>query len=402
MSIQFPMLRLVLTTLSLCGVVGTATQAADTEPVTREVPRAENERPWAFTRPRAIEPPQVDHIAEAAGGTFEGLDRFVLARLHEHGLTWAEEATRETLIRRVYFDLIGLPPTPAEAAAFLQDDAPNAYEKVVARLLDDQRYGERWARLWLDLARYADTAGYEGDPDLPQAWRYRDYVIDAFNNDKPYDQFIKEQLAGDEFTEIMGAGDLPDAKPEHMVALTFLRLAPFTEPRGDKTRHEMLSEMTSTIGSVFLGLTLGCAKCHDHKYDQIPTTDFYRMKAFLATIQIARPEPGDAYQIGGPLPVAFYREGEAEWADQQRKKHREQATSSKRELESFLKELRQRARPRRCGIRPAVDRGRQQLRLRHDGLRGWQAAHVDRERRWSVAVFHGRLRSQPGGQPVGQ
>ena len=124
--------------------------------------------------------------------------------------------------------------------------------------------------MWLDLARYADTAGYEGDPDLPHAWRYRDYVIDAFNNAKPYDEFIREQIAGDEFTDIMGAGELPETSAERKVALTFLRLAPFTEPRGDETRHEMLSEMTSTVSSVlFLGLTVGCAKCHDHKHDEI-------------------------------------------------------------------------------------------------------------------------------------
>ena len=143
---------------------------------------------------------------------------------------------------------------PDEVATYLQDESDDAYQKLVNQLLDDPRYGERWARFWLDLARYADTAGYEGDPDLPHAWRYRDYVIDAFNQDKPYDEFIKEQLAGDEFQNIMGAGELPLTPPERTVAMTFLRLAPFTEPRGDETRHEMLSEITSTVGSVFLGL----------------------------------------------------------------------------------------------------------------------------------------------------
>jgi hypothetical protein len=143
-------------------------------------------------------------------------------------------------------------------------------------------------------------------------------VIDSLNRDKPYDQFIKEQIAGDEFQEIMGAGELPLPKAEHVVAMTFLRLAPFTEPRGDETRHEMLSEMTSTVGSVFLGLTVGCAKCHDHKYDGIPTKDFYRMKAFFNTVQLMPPERGDAYQIGGSLPAAFYREGEADWAEAKR------------------------------------------------------------------------------------
>jgi hypothetical protein len=137
-------------------------------------------------------PPHVQAIDPAVEGVIDGIDAFILAELHEHGLGWAEEATREKLIRRLYFELIGLPPTPAEVEAFVNDDHAQAYAKIVDRLLADKHYGERWARLWLDLARYADTAGYEGDPDLPQAWRYRDYVIDAFNIDKPYDQFIKE------------------------------------------------------------------------------------------------------------------------------------------------------------------------------------------------------------------
>ena len=265
---------------------------------------------WPFSPPDDIEPPSVRH----ADRVTNGIDNFVLARLEEKGLTLAPAAPARTLVRRLYLDLIGLPPSPAEVDAFVNDPDPKAYEKLVDKLLADSRHGERWARLWLDLARYADTAGYEGDPDLPHAWRYRDYVIDAFNQDKPYDQFVIEQIAGDEAEEIMGAGDLPDSKPEPTVALTFLRLAPFTEPRGDASRHEMLSEMTATVSSVFLGLTVGCAQCHNHKYDRIPTKDFYRMKAFFSTVQLQRPLPGDIFQIGGPLPAAFYRKGEKEWA----------------------------------------------------------------------------------------
>lgn len=265
---------------------------------------------WPFSPPGDIKPPSVRH----ADRVTNGIDNFILARLEEKGLTLAPAASSGSLVRRVYFDLIGLPPSPAEVDAFVNDSDPKTYEKLVDKLLADSRYGERWARFWLDLARYADTAGYEGDPDLPHAWRYRDYVIDAFNQDKPYDQFVIEQIAGDEMEEIMGAGDLPESKPEPTVALTFLRLAPFTEPRGDASRHEMLSEMTSTVSSAFLGLTVGCAQCHNHKYDQIPTKDFYRVKAFFATVQLQRPLPGDIFQIGGPLPAAFYRKGEKEWA----------------------------------------------------------------------------------------
>lgn len=265
---------------------------------------------WPFTPLVDITPPQVRN----ADRVTNGIDHFILAALEAKGLTLAPAASTRTLVRRLYFDVIGLPPSPGEVDAFVNDSDPKAYEKLVDKLLSDSRYGERWARFWLDLARYADTAGYEGDPDLPHAWRYRDYVIDAFNQDKPYDQFIIEQIAGDETEEIMGAGDLPNLKPEPTVALTFLRLAPFTEPRGDASRHEMLSEMTATVSSVFLGLTIGCAQCHNHKYDRIPTKDFYRMKAFFSTVQLERPLPGDVFQIGGPLPAAFYRKGEKEWA----------------------------------------------------------------------------------------
>ncbi|MEM7478305.1 MAG: DUF1549 and DUF1553 domain-containing protein, partial [Planctomycetota bacterium] len=270
------------------------------------------------------------------------LDQFVLAKLQQSGLTPSPRADKRTLLRRLYFDLIGLPPTPAEVDAFLGDNSADAFSKVVDQLLDDRRYGERWARYWLDLARYADTAGYEGDPDLPQAWRYRDYVIDALNSDKPYDLFIKEQIAGDEFANVMGAGDLPGVPAEKLVAMTFLRLAPFTEPRGDETRHEMLSEMTSTVGSVFLGLTVGCAKCHDHKHDNIPTKDFYRMKAFFSTVQIPRPEPGDIYQIGGPIAAKFYRDGEPEAIRKKRQALERSLAESDAELAKLKREISER------------------------------------------------------------
>ena len=287
---------------------------------------------WPFYSLRDITPPAAD------GSTWvrNEVDQFILAKLQKNGLSPAPEANPRQLIRRLYFDLIGLPPTPSQIQDFLESDKKaadqNTYEELVDRLLEDPRYGERWARFWLDLARYADTAGYEGDPDLPHAWRYRDYVIDAFNDDKRYDEFIKEQIAGDEFEQVMGAGELPIPPSERIVALTFLRLAPFTEPRGDESRHELLSEMTSTVSSVFLGLTIGCAKCHDHKHDPIPTEDFYRMKSFFSTIQIPPPARGDAYQIGGSIPANFYREGEAEWAKSLAEKLQQDAASASDKL----------------------------------------------------------------------
>ena len=188
---------------------------------------------WPYTAPAEISPPEIS----PSEGLSNGIDAFIVDALEKKGLKPSPRANKATLIRRVTFDLIGLPPTPEAVNAFVQDERAEAYGELVEKLLKDPRYGERWAKFWLDLARYADTAGYEGDPDLPHAWRYRDYVIDAFNEDKPYDLFIKEQIAGDEFAEIMGAGELPLVEPEKNVALTFLRLAPFTEPRGDETRH---------------------------------------------------------------------------------------------------------------------------------------------------------------------
>lgn len=301
-------------------------------------PTGESSRDWPF---HAVKKVALPKIKRSDWGLNE-IDAFILARLEGKDLAPAPVASRETLIRRLYLDLIGLPPTVAEVEAFVADDSPMAYEVLVDRLLKDNRYGERWARYWLDLARYADTAGYEGDPDLPHAWRYRDYVIDAFNNDKPYDLFIKEQIAGDEFDQVMGAGELPLTSPERTVAMTFLRLAPFTEPRGDETRHELLSEMTSTVSSVFLGLTVGCAKCHDHKHDDISTRDFYRMKAFFSTVAIPPPERGDGFQIGGSIPAAFYREKEAQWAAAKKSALNGEVAVAKKELAKLTAELQER------------------------------------------------------------
>jgi hypothetical protein len=290
---------------------------------------------WPY-RPAVM--PTIPTVAEA-DWISNDIDAFIVQQLQQQGLKPAKRANRQTLVRRLYLDLIGLPPSPQEVSDFLADQSPQAYSQLVDKLLKDPRYGEHWARYWLDLARYADTAGYEGDPDLPHVWRYRDYVIDSFNRDKPYDKFIREQLAGDELQDILGAGELPNAPPEPLVAMTFLRLAPFTEPRGDESRHELLSEMTSTVSSVFLGLTVGCAKCHNHKYDPIPTEDFYRLKAFFATVQIPPPLRGDGFQIGGPTPAAFYRKGEADWAKKKETQLREQAASAAKELAALSSQL---------------------------------------------------------------
>jgi hypothetical protein len=231
---------------------------------------------WSF-QPRAT--PVVPEFVDAADRAWvrNEIDAFNLARLTQIGLRPAPEANRRTLIRRVYFDLIGLPPSPAEVEAFVLDPSPLAYEAVVARLLASPHYGERWGKHWLDVVRYAETEGFEYDNYLTGAWRYRDWVIESLNADKPYDQFVREQIAGDEF----GSADR-----SLLVAAGFLRLGPVRRNAGNQevaaNRDEVLTEMNNTIGSVFLGLTIGCARCHDHMFDPLPQKDYYRMEAFLA------------------------------------------------------------------------------------------------------------------------
>lgn len=226
-----------------------------------------------FTKPAPQTPPQVKNKPWVRNE----LDRFVLAALEAKGIGPAPEADRRVLMRRVYFDLIGEPPTPKEVGAFLADEDPRAYEHLVERLLADPRYGERWGRHWLDLARYADSTGGEANRELYYVWRYRDYVIDAFNDDKPYDEFVIEQLAAEEFAP---------KDPDKLAATGFLRLgSPPQSQIRRVARQQHLNELTGTVGSVFLGLSIGCAQCHDHKYDPIPTKDFYRFQAFFLPME---------------------------------------------------------------------------------------------------------------------
>jgi hypothetical protein len=205
------------------------------------------------------------------------VDAFVLARLEAEGLRPAPEADRTTLIRRLTYDLTGLPPTPDEIDAFVADGARDAYERLVDRLLESPHYGEKWGRHWLDLVRYAETNGYERDSAKPFAWRYRDYVIDAFNHDLPFDQFIREQLAGDEI-------DRTAAAP--MIATGFYRLGIWDDEPADapQARYDGLDGIISTTGQVFLGMTINCARCHDHKVDPISQKDYYRLLAFFQDI----------------------------------------------------------------------------------------------------------------------
>jgi hypothetical protein len=226
---------------------------------------------WAFVRPQRPPLPIVKNAAWARSP----IDRFILARLEREGLTPSPPADRYTLLRRVSLDLIGLPPTPQEVADFVNDRSPNAYEKVVDRLLASPHYGEKWARMWLDLARYADSAGYGSDPLRPNLWPYRDWVINAFNRNLPYDRFTIEQLAGDL---------LPNPTQDQLIATAFHRNT-MTNTEGGTDREEFrtaaVKDRTIVTVQVWMGLTMGCAQCHSHKFDPISQREFYSFLDFF-------------------------------------------------------------------------------------------------------------------------
>jgi len=232
---------------------------------------------WAFVPPK----PQGLPPVKRSDWSRQPLDRFVLARLEKEGLAPSPEADKSALLRRVSLDLTGLPPTPEEQASFLADASPNAYEKQVDRLLNSPRYGERWASMWLDLARYADTKGYEKDEERPGVWPYRDWVIDAFNRNTPYDQFVITQLAGDLF---------PNATFEDRIATSFHRQTPVNDEGGtddEEFRTVAVMDRSATTWSVLNGLTMNCVQCHSHPYDPIRHVEYYKSLAFFNTSQDA-------------------------------------------------------------------------------------------------------------------
>lgn len=231
---------------------------------------------WAFQPVRKPAPPMVKNSAWVKAP----LDQFVLAKLEERGLSPAPPASKLELVRRVYFDVTGLPPAPEQIDRFLNDRSANAYEHLVDQLLDSPHFGEHMAQSWLDVVRFAETEGFEYDRHLPDAWRYRDYVIDSFNQDKPFDQFVTEQIAGDE---------LAPENQEFQAAAIFNRLGAVRRNAGNPeialSRNEVLTERTDIIGAAFLGLTVGCARCHNHKFDPILQSDYYRLEAYFAASQ---------------------------------------------------------------------------------------------------------------------
>jgi len=208
----------------------------------------------------------------AATACLNPVDAFIRNRLVREGIAPAAEADRRTLLRRLSFDLVGLPPTSREIEAFIADQSPDAYEQQVDRLLASPQFGERQARHWLDVARFAETSGYERDAEKPGAWRYRDWVVKAFNNDMPFDRFVTEQLAGDE---------VPDASEQTVIATGFLRLGTWDDEPNDPNeyQYERLEDLVHVTSTAFLGFTVKCARCHDHKFDPITHTDYYRMAA---------------------------------------------------------------------------------------------------------------------------
>ena len=224
-----------------------------------------------------FDPPAVKNVAVVRNP----IDRFVQAKLEANGLAPAPMATREQLVRRAYFDVVGLPPTPAQIDEFLNDASADAWEKLIDRLLASEQFGERWARHWLDVARYAESGGYEFDKERPGSYHYRDFVIRAFNRDMPYTDFVKLQLAGDVIRH---------EDPDALAATGFLASAAFPGQTTAKTieiiRYDHLDDLISTTSSAFLGLTLACARCHEHKYDPIPQTDYYRLAAALKNLKV--------------------------------------------------------------------------------------------------------------------
>ncbi|HWB13693.1 MAG TPA: PSD1 and planctomycete cytochrome C domain-containing protein [Pirellulales bacterium] len=264
---------------------------------------------WSF---RPIGDPIVPAVDDQ-GWPESAVDRFVLSQLEQRELRPAPPADKRTLLRRATFDLTGLPPTPQEFDAFLADESPTAFAKVVDRLLDSPHYGERWGRHWLDVARYADSNGLDENVAYGNAWRYRDYVVDAFNRDKPFDQFLLEQIAGDLTTAV---GDVA-VKHERLIATGFLALGPKVLAEVDEKKMEMdiIDEQLDTFGRAVLGLTLGCARCHDHKFDPISTEDYYGLAGIFKSTRTMETFKKVARWYENPIPTADDLARQAEHAN---------------------------------------------------------------------------------------
>lgn len=264
--------RVLIGTFAICLLV--------TAPIWSQEPATPKPEWWAA---KPLVRPDLP-IVRSSARILQPLDAFVLTKLEAAGLSIAPEADKATWLRRVTFDLTGLPPTPDELQAFLADSSPDAHERVVDRLLDCPRYGETWGRMWLDLVRFAETAGFNADPTRPLAYKYRDYIIRAFNKDMPYQQFVAEQLAGDEINP---------GSPEALAATGYNRMWPDESNASDVllARQAALNDLTANVGSAFLGISIGCAQCHDHKFDPLLQSDFYQLQAFFSGITLQEKRP---------------------------------------------------------------------------------------------------------------
>lgn len=274
---------------------------------------------WAFRPRNVVEPPAVKNAAWLKNP----IDNFILAKLEEKSFTPAPPAAKMTLLRRATFDLTGLPPTDKEISGFLADNAPNAFEKVIDRLLASPQYGERWGRHWMDVARYADSTGADEDHRYPDAWRYRDYVIQAFNEDLPYNKFVIEQLAGD----MLPATDGGEVNRRGVIATGFLAIGPRLIAEQDKKKmfYDFVDEQIATTTRAFLGLTVDCARCHDHKFDPILQKDYYSLASIFASTKSFSKLEGTVSQMYRPPLVP--KETFAKWEKAQQK-----ISSKKREI----------------------------------------------------------------------
>ena len=291
----------------------------------RRGPSIDLEEARQFWSLQPIVDPPVPNVAHATWPKNE-IDRFILAKLEEKGLEPAPPADKRTLLRRAAFDLTGLPPTAEDLATFLGDDSPEAFARAVDRLLASPAYGERWGRHWLDVARYADSNGLDENVAHGNAWRYRDYVIRAFNTDKPYDQFVTEQLAGD----LLPADD-PAQRHEQLTATGFLVLGPKGLAEVDKVKLEMdiIDEQLDTLGRAFMGLTFGCARCHDHKFDPVLATDYYALAGILKSTKTM-----DSLKT-----IAKWHENTVATSEELAKKaeHDAQVAAQKQKVDEFIK-----------------------------------------------------------------
>lgn len=276
---------------------------------------------WAF---QPVKRPDVSPV-EKTDRVRTPVDAFILKGLEAAGLSQSQPADRTSLLRRAYYDLTGLPPSPVEVKEFLADDSSHAFETVVNRLLDSPHYGEKWGRHWLDLVRYAETNSYERDGAKPHVWRYRDYVINAFNTDKPYDEFLTQQLAGDEMDPVT---------PDGIVATGYYRLGRWDDEPADPllALYDDLDDVVKTTSQVMLGLTMDCARCHDHKLDPIPQRDYYRMLAFFRNVNRYGVRSHETVLEASVRSIA---------PEAETKQHEEVVTAHRRRMESVRREIRE-------------------------------------------------------------